>query len=89
MLGADVRVGWPGGCQADTCKQQCTTMTFKNSGSGQKLRYLVTAYLKHPNWCGPYFKRPLPVAGLSKVRPTLLWSDLLRGHTELLTTCIQ
>ena len=42
----------------------------------------------HRNWCGPYFKRFLPVAGLSKVRPTLLWSDLLRGRTETVTTRI-
>ena len=50
---------------------------------------LVTAYLLHPIWCGPYFNGVPIGTGLSKVRPTLLWSDLLRGRTETLTTCKQ
>ena len=47
-------------------KQQCTISTCNHNGTRmahvvQGYEVLVTAYLKHPNRCGPYFKRFLPV----------------------------
>ena len=82
---------------ADARPMTCKVTVYKHyihtvlqcSQCGPRLRGNINSVPLHPIWCGPYFKRPLPVAGLSKVRPTLLWSDLLGGRTELLTTCIQ
>ena len=56
MLGANVRVGWPGGCQADTCKatvynNHMQEQRYKNINHNwhvvQSYEVLVTVYLRH------------------------------------------